>query len=97
MKYSLDISNFLDEISSISHSFVFLYFFACSLKKALSLLAILYNCIQMLISFLFSFAFHVFSQLFVRPPLTTIVPFAFLFLRGGLYPCLLYNVMNLCP
>ena len=28
MKYSLDISNFLEEISSLSHSVVFLYFFA---------------------------------------------------------------------
>ena len=28
MEYSLDISNFLAEISSLSHSIVFLYFFA---------------------------------------------------------------------
>ena len=28
MKYSLGISNFLEEISSLSHSVVFLYFFA---------------------------------------------------------------------
>ena len=28
MKYSLGISSFLEEISSLSHSFVFLYFFA---------------------------------------------------------------------
>ena len=28
MKYSLSISNFLEEISSLSHSIVFLYFFA---------------------------------------------------------------------
>ena len=28
MKYSLGISNFLEEISSLSHSIVFLYFFA---------------------------------------------------------------------
>ena len=28
MKYSLGISNFLEDISSLSHSFVFLYFFA---------------------------------------------------------------------
>ena len=28
MKYSLDISNYLEEISSLSHSVVFLYFFA---------------------------------------------------------------------
>ena len=35
MKHSLGISNFLEEISSLSHSIVFLYF--------LSLLAILWN------------------------------------------------------
>ena len=37
------------------------------------------------------------SQLFVRPPKTTILPFAFLFLGNGLDPCLLYNVMNHHP
>ena len=44
MKYSLDISNFLEEISNLSYSIVLLCFFACSLKKAfLSLFAILWN------------------------------------------------------
>ena len=44
MKCSLGISNFLEEISSLSHSVVFLYFFALVAKKAfLSLLAILWN------------------------------------------------------
>ena len=45
MKCSLDISNFLEEISSLSHSIVFLYIFLhWSLRKAfLSLLAILWN------------------------------------------------------
>ena len=58
MKCSPDISNFLEKISSLSHSVVFLYFFACSLRKAfLCLLALLWNCIQMIISFLFSRAF----------------------------------------
>ena len=32
-------------------------------------------CIQMGRSFLFSFAFHLFSQLFVKPPQRTILPF----------------------
>ena len=39
MKYSLGISNFLEEIASLSHTMVFLYFFALFL----SLLAILWN------------------------------------------------------
>ena len=44
MKCSLGISNFLEEISSLSHSIVSLYFLHWSLRKAfLSLLAILWN------------------------------------------------------
>ena len=40
----LGISNFLEDVSSPSHSVVFLYFFHCSLRKAfLSLLATLWN------------------------------------------------------
>ena len=60
MKCSLGISNFLEEISSLSHSVVFLYFFALISKEG-SLLSPCYSlelCIQMGISFLFSFAFH---------------------------------------
>ena len=33
MKCSLGISNFLEEISSLSHSIVFLYFFALFTRK----------------------------------------------------------------
>ena len=44
MKCSLGMSNFLEKISSLSHSIVFLYFFALIAEKAfLSLLAILWN------------------------------------------------------
>ena len=50
MKYSLGISNFLEEISSLSQSIVFLYFFALITEEDsdlsllfLSLLAILWN------------------------------------------------------
>ena len=43
MKYSLGISNFLEEISSLSHSVLFLYFFALITKEDLSLLAVLWN------------------------------------------------------
>ena len=35
MKYSLGISNFLEEISSLSHSVVFLYFFALIAEEGL--------------------------------------------------------------
>ena len=44
MKCSLGISNFLEEISSLSNSVVFLYFFALIAEEAfLSFLAILWN------------------------------------------------------
>ena len=62
MKYSLGISNYLEEISSPSHSIVFLFilFFQCislhwSLRKAfLSLLAILWNSAFKCVYFSFS-------------------------------------------
>ena len=59
MKCSVDISNFLEEISSLSHSIVFLYFFTLSIEEGflISLCYSLERCIQMSISFLFSFAF----------------------------------------
>ena len=59
MKCSLDISNFLEKISSLSHSIVFLYFFALIAEEGF-LISPCYSlelCIQMGISFLFSFAF----------------------------------------
>ena len=58
MKCSLGISNFLEEISSLSHSIVFLYFFALIIEEGflISLCYSLELCIQMGISFLFSFA-----------------------------------------
>ena len=54
------ISNFLEEISSLSHSIVFLYFFTLITEECF-LLSPCYSlelCIQMVISFLFSFAFR---------------------------------------
>ena len=58
MKCSLDSSNFLEEISSLSHSIIFLYF--CALITEEVFISPCYSlefCIQMDISFLFSFAF----------------------------------------
>ena len=59
MKCSLGISNFLEEISSLFHSVVFLYFFALIAEEGFlnSSCSSLELCIQMLISFLVSFAF----------------------------------------
>ena len=59
-KCSLGISNFLEEISSLSHSIVFLYFFALIIDECF-LISPCYSSepyIQMDISFLFYFAFH---------------------------------------
>ena len=59
MKCSLGISNFLEAISSLSHSLVFLYFFALIIEEGF-LISPCYSlelCIQMDLSFLFSFAF----------------------------------------
>src|SRR5574341_573067 len=56
MKSPLGISNFLEEISSLSHSIVFLYFFALITEEGF-LIAPYYSlelCIQMGKSFLFS-------------------------------------------
>ena len=60
MKCSLGVSNFLEEISSFSLSIVFLYFFALITEEGF-LISPCYSlelCIQMGISFRFSFAFH---------------------------------------
>ena len=74
MKYSLGISNFLEEISSLSHSIVFLYFFAVISKEGffISPCYSLEICIQMDISFLlsFGFSFSSFLSYFVRMWLT---------------------------
>ena len=60
MKCSLGISNFLDEISSLSHSIVSLYFFALITEEGflISPCSSFELCIQMGISFFFSFAFR---------------------------------------
>ena len=76
MKCSLGISNFLEEISSLSHAVVFLYFFALITKVYLSLLAILWNSAFKWVYLSFSLLF--FSQLFVRPQ-TTVLPFCISF------------------
>ena len=60
MKSSLGISNFLEEISSLSHSVIFLYVFALIAEGGF-LISSCYSlefCIQMIISFFFSFVFR---------------------------------------
>ena len=94
-KSSLDIPNFLEVISSHSHSVVFLYFFALIAEEGflISPYYCLELCIQLGISFLFSLAFHFSSFLsyvwsLLRQPFC---PLAFLFIWYGFCHCLLYN------
>ena len=55
---SLGISNFLEEISSLFHSIIFLYSFALITDEGFFISSCsLELCIQIGISFLFSFAF----------------------------------------
>ena len=96
MKYSLGMSNFLEEISSLPHSIVFLYLFALIPEEGfLSLLAIPWNS---------AFEYLSFSSLPLASLLFSAIckassdnHFAFPFLGDGLAPCLLYNVTNLSP
>ena len=65
MKYSLGISSFLEEISSLSHSIVFLYLLALFIEESL-LISPCYSlelCIQLGTSCPFSLAFHILSFL----------------------------------
>ena len=63
MKCSLGISNFLEEISSLSQFIVFLYFFALITEEGflISPCYSLEGFIQIGIAFLFSFAFCISS------------------------------------
>ena len=101
MKCSLGISNFLEEISSLSYSIVFLYFFALIMEEG-GLISTCYSlelCIQcvylsfsplLFSSLLFTVICMVFSDIWFCFS-------AFLFLGDVLDPCLLYSVTNLCP
>ena len=68
MQCSVGISNFLDEISSLSHSVVFLYFFALIAEEGF-LISPCYSlelCIQILICFLFSCLFNLYAEYIMR-------------------------------
>ena len=70
MKCSFDISNFLEEISSLSHSVVFLYFFALFIQKKPFYLSLLFfgilHSVGYSFPFLPCFAVLFFPQLFVK-------------------------------
>ena len=95
MKCSLGILNFLEEISSLSHFVVFLYFFALITEEGF----LISPCYSLELWYTFPFLLclsHLFfSQLFgLRQPFCLS---AFLSLGDGLDPCVLYDVTDLRP
>ena len=78
--------NFLEEISDLSHSIVFLYFFALISEGRLSYLSMIFFGTLHSNGFIFPFILCLsllsFSQIFVRPPQTTIMPFCISFFGG---------------
>ena len=85
MKCSLGISNFLEEISSLSHSVVCLYFFALITEEGFLIsFAILWNFAFRWVYLSFSplLFTSLLSQLFVRPPQTAILLFCISFPWG---------------
>ena len=77
MKCSLDISNFLEVIFSLSQYIVFLYFIALFIEEGL-LLSLLFSgtlhSVGYIFPFLICFFLLFFPQSFVKPPQTTISP-----------------------
>ena len=77
MKCSLDISNFLEEISSLSHSIVFLYFFALITEEGFFYLSLLFFGILYSDGFIFPFLPFYFSYyIFYRKQSDTLRLFA---------------------
>ena len=90
IKCSLGISNFLEEISSLSHCIVFLYPFALIAEEGFLISPSYYfgtlHSNGYIFLFLLWFLLLFFSQLFVRPPQTAILFLAFLFLGDDVDP-----------
>ena len=105
MKWSLGISNFLEENSSLSHSIVFLYFLALSTLEGFFFfnLGLLFSGTLHSVGYIFPFLlcllFLFFFQVFVRSPQTTILPFCTSFSWGWCWSwpftqC--YSICSLC-
>ena len=85
MKCSLGISNFLDEISSLSPSIVFLYFFALNAEEGFLISLLFFGTLHsngFIFPFLLCLSLLFFSQLFVRPPQKIILPHCISFSCG---------------
>ena len=85
MKCSLGISNFLEEISSLSHSVVFLFLCIDHLGRLSCLSLLFFGTVRLdgyIFPFLLCHSLVFFSQLFTRPPQTAVLPFCISFSRG---------------
>ena len=87
MTCSLDISSFLDEISSLSHSIVILYFFALFIEEGFLidiflLLSGTLHSAGYIFPFLPCFLLLFFPQLCVNPPQATTLPSCISFSLG---------------
>ena len=85
MKYSPGMFNFLEEISSLSHSAFSLYFFALITEERFLISLLFFGTLHSdayIFPFLFGFSLLFFSQLFVRPPQRAIVLFCISFPWG---------------
>ena len=85
MKCFLGISNFLEEICSLSHSVVFLYFFSLITEEGFISPCYFFRTLHSngyIFPFLLCFWLLFYSQLFVRPPQTTILLFCIPFSWG---------------
>ena len=85
MLCSLGISNFLEEISSLSHSIVSLFLCIVHLRR-LSYFFLLFSGILHSVRYIFPLSPWLlplfFSQIFVKPPQTTTLPFLYFFFLG---------------
>ena len=98
MKYSVGVSHFLEEISSLSHSIAFIYLFALFTEEGFLISAILWNSE-------FKWVYLSFSPLLFNSLIFTVISkassdshfpfFHFFSMEGDLDSYLLYNVMNL--
>ena len=79
---------------------LFSYFFALITEESFLISLLFFGTLQSdgyIFPFLLCLLLLFFSQLCVRPPQTTILPFSFLFFEDGFDYCLLYNIANLHP
>ena len=99
-----EISNFLEAISIVFPILLFFFFFLflCIVHlESLSHLSVLFFGTLYSDGYIFPFLLCLlllfFSQLFVRPPQTAILPFYISSFGDGFDHSLLYNVTILCP